>query len=127
MNMILASIGVFLAVVLLLVVILLVAKNFLVPSGNVKLTINGDKELEVASGSTLLNTLSVNGVFLSSACGGKGVQQFFCFVTVKDGIIYRFIIFSQRDTLIFTDIFVPVKRRQKKNDDTVQSDRKSVV
>lgn len=51
----------------------------------------------------------------------KGVQQFFCFVTVKDGIIYRFIIFSQRDTLIFTDIFVPVKRRQKKNDDTVQS------
>ena len=62
MNMILASIGVFLAVVLLLVVILLVAKNFLVPSGNVKLTINGDKELEVASGSTLLNTLSVNRV-----------------------------------------------------------------
>ncbi len=30
------------------------------------------KELEVASGSTLLNTLSVNGMFLSSACGGKG-------------------------------------------------------
>ena len=72
MNMILASIGVFLVVVLLLVVILLVAKNFLVPSGNVKLTINGEKELEVASGSTLLNTLSVNGIFLSSACGGKG-------------------------------------------------------
>ncbi len=72
MNIILASIGVFLVVVILLVVILLVAKNFLVPSGNVKLTINGDKELDVASGSTLLNTLSVNGVFLSSACGGKG-------------------------------------------------------
>ena len=72
MNLILASIGVFLVVVILLVVILLVAKNFLVPSGNVKLTINGDKELDVASGSTLLNTLSVNGVFLSSACGGKG-------------------------------------------------------
>ena len=33
MNMILASIGVFLVVVILLVVILLVAKNFLVPSG----------------------------------------------------------------------------------------------
>ena len=62
MNLILASIGVFLVVVLLLVVILLVAKNFLVPSGNVKLTINGEKELEVASGSTLLNTLSVNGI-----------------------------------------------------------------
>ena len=67
MNMILASIGVFLVVVILLVVILLVAKNFLVPSGNVKLTIN-DETMEVESGSTLLNTLSVNGVFLSSAC-----------------------------------------------------------
>ena len=43
MNLILASIGVFLVVVLLLVVILLVAKNFLVPSGNVKLTINGER------------------------------------------------------------------------------------
>ena len=66
MNLILASIGVFLVVILLLVVSLLVAKNFLVPSGNVKLTINGEKELEVASGSTVLNTLSVNGIFLSS-------------------------------------------------------------
>ena len=63
MNLILASIGVFLVVVLLLVVILLVAKNFLVPSGNVKLTINGEKELEVASGSTLLNTLSTASSF----------------------------------------------------------------
>ena len=43
MNLILASIGVFLVVVLLLVVILLVAKKFLVPSGNVKLTINGER------------------------------------------------------------------------------------
>jgi Na+-transporting NADH:ubiquinone oxidoreductase subunit F len=59
-------------VILLLVVILLVAKRFLVPSGNVKLVLNGDKTMEVESGSTLLNTLSVNGIFLSSACGGKG-------------------------------------------------------
>ena len=72
MNLILASIGVFLGIVLLLVVILLVAKNFLTPSGNVKLTINGDKVLEVEQGATLLNTLSVNGIYLSSACGGKG-------------------------------------------------------
>ena len=72
MSFILASIGVFLVTILVLVVILLVAKNFLVASGNVKLTINGDKEMEVESGSTLLNTLAVNGVFLPSACGGKG-------------------------------------------------------
>ena len=72
MNFILASIGVFLVTILVLVVILLVAKNFLVASGNVKLTINGENQLEVESGSTLLNTLAVNNVFLPSACGGKG-------------------------------------------------------
>lgn len=72
MNFILASIGVFLVTILVLVVILLVAKKFLVPSGKVKLTINGENQLEVESGSTLLNTLAVNNVFLPSACGGKG-------------------------------------------------------
>ena len=71
-QLIIASIGVFLAVMLILVIVLLVAKKYLVPSGNVKLTINGDKVIEVESGSTLLNTLSVNGIYLSSACGGKG-------------------------------------------------------
>lgn len=59
MNFILASIGVFLVTILVLVVILLVAKKFLVASGNVKLTINGENQLEVESGSTLLNTLAV--------------------------------------------------------------------
>ncbi|WP_177602793.1 NADH:ubiquinone reductase (Na(+)-transporting) subunit F [uncultured Phocaeicola sp.] len=72
MNFILASIGVFLVTILVLVIILLVAKNFLVSSGKVKLTINGENQMEVESGSTLLNTLAVNGVFLPSACGGKG-------------------------------------------------------
>ena len=56
----------------MLVIILLVAKKFLVTSGKVKLTINGENQLEVESGSTLLNTLAVNNIFLSSACGGKG-------------------------------------------------------
>ena len=72
MNFILASIGVFLVTILVLVIILLVAKKFLVTSGKVKLTINGENQLEVESGSTLLNTLAVNNIFLSSACGGKG-------------------------------------------------------
>ena len=72
MNLYLSSIIVFLAVILLLVVILLVAKNYLVASGKVKVTINGDKELEVNSGASLLSTLAENGVYLPSACGGKG-------------------------------------------------------
>lgn len=72
MNFILASIGVFLVVILVLVVILLVAKNYLSPSGPVKVTINGENTLEVESGSSLLSTLAVQNVYLPSACGGKG-------------------------------------------------------
>lgn len=69
-----ASVIVFLLIILILVVVILVAKEKLVPSGNVKININDDKdkELDVAQGSTLLNTLQANDIFLSSACGGKG-------------------------------------------------------
>ena len=70
---VMASALVFLVLTLLLVILLLVAKHYLVPSGKVKININnGTKEIEVASGNTLLNTLHENGVMLSSACGGKG-------------------------------------------------------
>ena len=72
MKLILTSVIVFLVIILLLVAILLVAKRYLVASGPVKLTINGDNEMEVESGNSLLNTLAVNGVHLPSACGGKG-------------------------------------------------------
>ncbi len=71
-TLILTSIGVFLVIILALVILLLVAKNFLVSSGAAKITINGDNEVEVETGSSLLNTLAVNGVHLPSACGGKG-------------------------------------------------------
>lgn len=72
MSLILTSIGVFLVVILLLVIILLVAKKYLSPSGEVTITLNGEKELKTEPGGTLLGTLSANNVFLSSACGGKG-------------------------------------------------------
>ena len=71
-EFILYSIAVFLVTILLLVVVLLVAKKYLSPSGKVKITINGDKKLEVEQGSTILGTLNENGVHLASACGGKG-------------------------------------------------------
>jgi Na+-transporting NADH:ubiquinone oxidoreductase subunit F len=67
-----ATIVAFLLVTLLLVSLLLVVKQKLSPSGPVKITINGEREIEVASGSSLLNTLSGNKVFLPSACGGGG-------------------------------------------------------
>ncbi len=70
--------------ILALVSILLFAKSKLMPAGKVKITINGEKEIEVDGGSTLLNTLSNEGIFLPSACGGGGtcIQ---CTCQVHDG------------------------------------------
>ena len=62
----------FLAITLLLVGLLLFVKQKLAPSGPVKITINGDKTIEVPSGSTLLTTLGNEKIFLPSACGGGG-------------------------------------------------------
>lgn len=72
LTLILTSVAVFLGIILVLVILLLVAKKYLVSSGAAKITINGDNVVEVESGSSLLNTLAVNGVHLPSACGGKG-------------------------------------------------------
>lgn len=70
---IISSAVIFLIVTLVLVVILLVAKRYLVASGKAKVDINsGKKDLDVNVGSTLLSGLSEQGVFLASACGGKG-------------------------------------------------------
>ena len=70
-SFIIVSIIVFLVIILLLVVVLLIAKKFLSPSGNVKININGEKELSVEQGNSVMNTLNENGIFLPSACGGK--------------------------------------------------------
>jgi Na+-transporting NADH:ubiquinone oxidoreductase subunit F len=72
MELIITPIIVCLVVVLTLTGILLLAKSFLVSSGKVKITINGDKVIEVDGGSTLLTTLGNEGIFLPSACGGGG-------------------------------------------------------
>ena len=69
---IITSLIVFLTVIILLVIILLIAKKYLVASGNVKITLNGEKEMEVPAGGSLLSTMANAGVFLPSACGGKG-------------------------------------------------------
>ncbi len=66
------SIAVFLIIILLLVAILLYAKAKLLPSGEVKVVINDDKELVVSPGSTLLSTLGNEKILLPSACGGGG-------------------------------------------------------
>ncbi|WP_340202996.1 NADH:ubiquinone reductase (Na(+)-transporting) subunit F [Ascidiimonas sp. W6] len=83
-SVILASLVVFLVLIFILVAVLLGAKAKLVPSGPVNLQINGDNEVEVSSGGTLLSTLGNNKIFLPSACGGGGtcIQ---CKCIVKEG------------------------------------------
>ncbi|WP_055447807.1 NADH:ubiquinone reductase (Na(+)-transporting) subunit F [Lacinutrix mariniflava] len=62
----------FLIIALVLISLLLFVKQKLSPSGPVKILINGEREIEVASGGTLLSTLGSNKIFLPSACGGGG-------------------------------------------------------
>jgi Na+-transporting NADH:ubiquinone oxidoreductase subunit F len=71
---ILTSTVVMLGIILVLVFALMLAEGQLVNKGKVKILINNDesKTLEVESGTTLLDTLSSNGLLLPSACGGGG-------------------------------------------------------
>lgn len=71
LEFILYSICVFLITILLLVVTLLLTKKFLSPSGKVNITINDDTVISVEQGNSIMSTLTENGVFLPSACGGK--------------------------------------------------------
>ncbi len=87
-TIILTSIVVFMLIIFILVGMLLYARKKLMPQGEVKLVINEEKELEVDPGSTLLNTLSAQGIYLPSACGGGGTCAMCkCQVTEGGGTI----------------------------------------
>ena len=66
------AIGMFTAIVLALVVIILIARAKLVSSGDVSILINGERTITVPAGGKLLQTLAAQNIFLSSACGGGG-------------------------------------------------------
>ncbi len=72
--LVLFAIIVFSLVILALAFMLIYARKQLVPQGEVKIVINGDDNnpLMVNPGSSLLNVLSDNNIFLPSACGGGG-------------------------------------------------------
>ncbi len=74
MTIIYAGVGMFTAIVLALIAIILTARASLVSGGNVHIDINNDAEraLDCSAGGKLLFTLAQRGVFLSSACGGGG-------------------------------------------------------
>lgn len=85
-SIILTSIVAFTVIILLLVFILLFAQSKLVQSGDVKIFVNGDESnpIVVSAGSTLLNTLSGQKIFLPSACGGGGTCAM-CKCVIEDG------------------------------------------
>ena len=69
---VISSIVAFLVIVLILVSALLYARAKLTAVGTVKISINDGMEVIAQPGNNLLSTLSENGVFLPSACGGGG-------------------------------------------------------
>ncbi len=71
-DVIVLGVGMFTAVVLTLVMVIMIARSRMVSSGNVNIEINGKKTLSVAAGDKLLQTLAANDIFLASACGGGG-------------------------------------------------------
>lgn len=87
MNLeIILGVVMFTAVVLALVAIILAARSKLVASGDVTILINGEKSITVPAGDKLLQTLSSNGIFLPSACGGGGsCAQCKCIITEGGG------------------------------------------
>lgn len=66
------AVVVFSVVILALSFMLIAARKRLLPQGDVQIQVNGEKTLTVAPGSTLLNALSDQNIFLPSACGGGG-------------------------------------------------------
>ena len=80
------SVGMFIAIVVILTLCILAAKSKLVASGDITILVNDDpdKALKTGAGSKLLGALADNGIFVSSACGGGGSCGQ-CVVKVKAG------------------------------------------
>ncbi|WP_072280959.1 NADH:ubiquinone reductase (Na(+)-transporting) subunit F [Rappaport israeli] len=78
------GVAVFTLLILLLAGIILVARKWLVPEGNVKILVNGEKEISVPAGGKLLGALAEGNLFVSSACGGGGTCGQ-CTVHVTEG------------------------------------------
>jgi Na+-transporting NADH:ubiquinone oxidoreductase subunit F len=76
--LIISSIGAALAAILVL------CEKYVVNYGPCKVTINGEKELDIQGGKPLLSVLRDEKIFIPSACGGRGTCGV-CKVKVLDG------------------------------------------
>lgn len=84
MGEILIAIISYLVIQLLLVAMIIMAKRNLMPGGNLAILVNDEKKLEARPGDKLLTSLSDQGIYISSACGGGGSCGQ-CRVTVTSG------------------------------------------
>ena len=72
MQEISVAVALFTVIVMALGLLILTARSRLVPSGNVTIGVNGERDLTVPVGDKLLNVLTAQELFLPSACGGGG-------------------------------------------------------
>ncbi|MBG2913671.1 NADH:ubiquinone reductase (Na(+)-transporting) subunit F [Proteus cibarius] len=74
MDIIILGVVMFTLIVLVLTALILFAKSKLVNTGDISVEVNGDpeKSFDAPAGDKLLNVLSNEGIFISSACGGGG-------------------------------------------------------
>jgi Na+-transporting NADH:ubiquinone oxidoreductase subunit F len=74
----------FTGIVLSLAILILLARSRLVPSGDIRIVVNDERELAIPAGGKLLNVLTAQELFLPSACGGGGTCGQ-CKVTILEG------------------------------------------
>jgi Na+-transporting NADH:ubiquinone oxidoreductase subunit F len=84
MSELIIAVGLFTLIVLMMVSVIMLAKAKLLPSGDVKVVVNKEKELVTQPGGKLLGSLADQGIFVPSACGGGGTCGQ-CRVRVLDG------------------------------------------
>lgn len=84
MEVLLISVGTITGLSSLLAILMVIADATIANYGTVKLSVNEDREYSVKGGRPLLATLMDEGVFIPSACGGRGSCGL-CKLTVLDG------------------------------------------
>jgi Na+-transporting NADH:ubiquinone oxidoreductase subunit F len=80
----LISVGAVSGISAFLALLMVIADATIANYGEVKITINNDKELDIRGGKPLLGTLMEEGIFIPSACGGRGSCGL-CKVKVTEG------------------------------------------
>ena len=84
MQQILIAVSLYLVIVMALIWLVMLAKKWLIPAGDVSILVNDQKQLSSPRGGKLLGALSQQGIFVASACGGGGTCAQ-CLVKVKEG------------------------------------------